>query len=89
MDSDAARSAIREIDSVGPEAIPVLLEALSSEERRPRYYAVFFLSKLGPEGEEALPALRAALDDESDRFRESVERAIASIEGRELENDDE
>jgi HEAT repeat protein len=60
----------------------VLIEALDSEDRRRRYYAVFFLGKLGPVAAEALPALRQALESESQRFREVVQRTIDSIEGK-------
>jgi HEAT repeat protein len=81
-DSDATRTALREIDAVAPEALPVLLEALKGEGRRQRYYAVFFLGKLGPEAKEALPVLEEALQSESGRFRDSLQRAIDAIKGK-------
>jgi HEAT repeat protein len=81
-DSSAARSAIREIDAVGPEALPFLVKGLTSENRRIRYYAVYLLGQLGPEAEEVLPMLRE-VESGSRRFNESIARAIAKIEGRE------
>jgi HEAT repeat protein len=81
QDSEAARSALRDIDRAELDALPVLIAALDSEDRRARFYAAFFLRKLGPAAKEALPSLRRYADDENSRFRESVQEAIESIEG--------
>jgi HEAT repeat protein len=85
-DRDAARAALREIDSVGPEALPVLKAALTNEDRRRRFFAVYLLGKLGPEAKEVLPELRAMqAETESDsRFRTFLESTIAKIEGRDV-----
>jgi hypothetical protein len=80
-DRDAARGALREIDAVGPEALPALIKALEVDDGRVRYYAVFYLGKLGPAAKEALPALRRLTDDDSDRFRGFLDRTIKSIDG--------
>ena len=81
VDRDAARDALRQIDTVGPEAIPVLIKSLESEESRVRFYAVFFLGKLGPEAKEALPALQKLKREDSSRLRRSLEETIKKIEG--------
>jgi HEAT repeat protein len=81
-DSDAARSALREIDAVDPDAVPVLIKALENGEGRVRYYAVFYLGKLGPAAKDALPALqRLSEEDGGFRFRSFLTKTIRSIEG--------
>ncbi len=42
-DRDAARSALREIDDVGPEAVAVLIKELDSGDLRLRYYAAYYI----------------------------------------------
>ena len=69
----------RKIDSVGPDAIPALIKALETEGRG-RFYAVFFLQKLGPQAKEALPALKKLRGGDSGRFRGFLDRAIRAIE---------
>lgn len=81
-DRDAARSALRAIDDAGPEAVPVLVEALDSDDRGQRYYAMFLLGKVGKDARDALPVLRRLLEDtDSDRFRGSIRQTIERIEG--------
>jgi HEAT repeat protein len=82
-DRDAARGALQAIDAVGPEALPTLLEALQVEDSRLRFFAVFYLAKLGPEAKDALPILKTMQDSENRRLRRTLERTIAAIEGRE------
>ena len=60
---------------------PALIEALQSDNRRARFYAAFFLKKLGPDGRPALPILREQLDEADGRSRQSIQEAIDSIEG--------
>ena len=80
-DQDAARGALRAIDDAGPEAIPVLLEGVKSDDRRRRYYAISLLRKIGPPAKEALPALKEILKKNDDRrMRDFVKRAIEGIE---------
>ena len=52
-DVDAARGALRGIDDAGPNAVPVLMEGLESEDRRLRFYAMFLIGKVGPDAKEA------------------------------------
>ncbi|MGI9471382.1 MAG: HEAT repeat domain-containing protein, partial [Rubripirellula sp.] len=81
-DRDAARGALRAIDDAGPEAVPVLVGALESDDRRQRYYAMFLLGKVGPAAKDALPAIRRLLEEtDSDRFRGSIQQTIDRIEG--------
>jgi HEAT repeat protein len=79
-DRDAARGALRQIDTVGPEAVPTLIKALESDDRSRRFFAVFFLGKLGPAAKDALPALKRLQQDDSGRFRGTLEKTIQSIE---------
>ena len=81
LDRESARAALREIDTAGPEALPALIRAIEMEDPRMRYYAVFFLQKLGPDAKEALPALRPLLHGENSRLRSIVQRTIEAIEG--------
>ena len=82
-DSEAARSALREIDDAGPEAIPVLIEGLQSSDRRRQFYAIFLLGKIGPKASEALPVLRKLRDEsDSNRGKEAFSRAIKQIEDK-------
>ena len=86
-DRDWARQALRDIDDAEPAALPILIAALKGEERSARYYAVFFLKKLGPAAKDALPDLRKLAEDDSRRFRDSVQAAIASIEAGDVATD--
>ena len=86
-DRDAARGALREIDDADATAVPILTEALKSEDRRRRFYAISLLRKVGPAAKEALPELqRIAEEDESRRTRDFVKSAIKSIQ-RESDKD--
>jgi HEAT repeat protein len=82
QDRDAARAAVREIDAVDASAVPILIEALESEERFTRFIAIFLLKKLGPQAKDALPALKKLTTGESRRLRESVEETIRAIEAQ-------
>ncbi|MGB0597490.1 MAG: HEAT repeat domain-containing protein [Rubripirellula sp.] len=80
-DRDAARGALRSIDDAGPEAVPLLLEALKSEDRGRRFYSAYLLGKVGADARDALPTLAQLRDaSDSDRFKEMVDRTIKSIE---------
>ncbi|MAI35596.1 MAG: hypothetical protein CMM07_28495 [Rhodopirellula sp.] len=80
-DTDAARGALRGIDSAGPEAVPILIEGLKSTDRRRQFYAIFLLGKVGAEASTALPVLKQLRDDsESVRAKDAFTRAIKQIE---------
>ena len=87
-DSEAARNALRRIDNVGPDAVSFLINALDTDDRRTRFYAVYYLGKIGPAAKDALPALRRLSESDSGRFRGALRRAIQAIEDDE-ESDDE
>ena len=80
QDRDYARAALKEIDAADADAVPVLLEGLKNEDRTLKYYAAFFLKKVGPEGKEALPTLKEMADKESGRFGDAIREAITAIE---------
>ena len=84
-DSDAARQALREINTAGDEAVPLFLEILQDEDagRRTRYYAVYLLRKMGSRAKSALPKLRELAKNTDGKYREYYERAI-----REIQEDD-
>ena len=85
-ESDAARQAIREINTAGDEALPLLMDILKDDStgRRSRYYALYLLRKMGSRAKETLPELRKLREEASGRYREYYDRAI-----REIEEDDE
>jgi HEAT repeat protein len=85
-DRDAARGALRQIDTAGADAVPLLVKALESDENRNRFFAIYLLGQAGPDAKEALPALQKLADSGSaGRFRRTIEDAIRKIEGREEE----
>ena len=85
-DSDAARQAIREINTAGEEAVPLLLEIIQDDDsgRRSKYYAIYLLRKMGSRARSALPVLRRLAEEADGKYVEYYERAI-----REIEEDDE
>lgn len=80
-DVDAAREALKKIDTADEQAIPVLIEGLESPDRRVQFYAVFLLGKIGPAAKDALPELKKLGRDSSPRFREMLSATIKKIEG--------
>ena len=81
VDRDAVRDALRQIETVDKSLLPLMLGALKSEDSSKRYYAIFFLGKLGPDAKEALPELNRLLKEREFRGRGILERTIQSIEG--------
>ena len=79
-DSESARNALRRIDNVEPDIVPFLIAALDTDDRRTRFYAVYYLGKIGPAAKDALPALRSLSEGDSGRFRGALQRAIEAIE---------
>ena len=81
VDTDYARGALRAIDVAGPEAVPVLMAGLESDDQRRRFYAVFLLGKVGPAAKEALPLMKKLSEEaESGRLKDSFKKAIEQIE---------
>lgn len=80
QDRDYARAALKLIDAADADAVPVLLEGLNSEDRMMKYYAAFFLKKVGPAGKEALPTLKEMAQKEDGRFGDALRDAITAIE---------
>ena len=64
---------------------PILIKSLKSDDSRLRFYAVFYLGKLGPEARDALPELNKLVNDESSRFRRFLEKTVGDIKGEEKE----
>ncbi|MCZ6677540.1 MAG: HEAT repeat domain-containing protein [Candidatus Poribacteria bacterium] len=64
---------------IGEPAIPGLIEALSHEEARVRYYAVLVLGWLGEAAKDAAPELISVLADEDDFVRINATLALAQI----------
>lgn len=79
-DRDVARHALREIDTVDAAALPVLLDALESQDRTVQFYGIFFVGKLGHGAKEALPLLKRLSKTDNRRSRDAVNKAIAAIE---------
>lgn len=78
-DADPA-ARIRALDALaeqGKEAVPHLIEAMAKEEAV--YWACLVLSEIGPDAEEAVPALIKVLDDERPGVRREAILALAAI----------
>src|SRR5262249_37917653 len=71
---DTIRSAV---PPAGPKALPVLMEALRDENLAVRREAILALGSLGPEAEEAVPALRKLQQDP--RLRDEATAALKKI----------
>jgi hypothetical protein len=59
-----------------------LIELLKDRDRAVRYYGAVWLGQLGPQAKEAIPHLRALLDDQDEHVGRVVKYALARIEGR-------
>ena len=78
-DQEAARDALRDINSVGVEAVPLLAAALDDPERR--FFAVYLLGRAGKAAQPAVPKLRELRDaEENERFRRLLASTIDRIE---------
>lgn len=79
-DQDFARNALKEIDTADGTAVPVLIDGLKSGDRRRVYYAVFLLTKVGPDAKDALPQLAATRKEtDSGRLRGMIDKAVEAI----------
>jgi HEAT repeat protein len=66
-DPSVVLPALQSLAEVGPDAMPVLLEALSHP--RGRYWACLVLAEMGPKAQAAVPALAKLLTDEDPEVR--------------------
>jgi HEAT repeat protein len=71
---------INELRSIGPDAIPALIQALNDPDVGPRNSACIALGDIGPLAKEALPALQKALNDPEPDVRQFARGAIEKIE---------
>lgn len=65
--------AARELASLGPRAVPALIEALKSDTEGVVGRAARALKQIGPPAKDAVPALIARIDDNKGRSREDAE----------------
>jgi hypothetical protein len=57
-----------------------LIKLLKDDDHRVRYYGAAWLGQIGPDANEAIPHLRALLDDDDEHVRRAAEDALARIE---------
>ena len=57
----------------------VLIDSLNDGDSLTRYLAARTVGKIGPRAESAVPALSAALNDESRRVRDAAKAALEKI----------
>ena len=74
-----AAAAIVRIDSGRADVLPVLINALESDDFGIRCHAAWSTGQLGAVAREALPALRRMLDEEPSSLRRLAHDAIESI----------
>jgi len=91
-DKDIASKAADKLASIGKPAVPALIQALSDEDVHVRYYATSALCDIGSDAKAATPALAKTLllalkdwwkteEDEHEKLRINVDRALKSIGG--------
>jgi hypothetical protein len=68
------------LGKIGQAAVPNLVDLLKSSDKDTRYRAVLALGLVRPAPKEALPAIRALLQDTDGEVREAAATAVASIE---------
>jgi hypothetical protein len=71
-------TAFEESDVCG--MVGALIKLLKDDDHRVRYYAAAWLGQMGPDANEAIPHLRALLEDDDDHVRRAAEDALARIE---------
>ncbi|QEG00415.1 putative lyase [Stieleria maiorica] len=82
-DTNFAKTALRAINTAGPEAVPVLLAGIESNDRRQQYYSLYMLGKVRPRATEAIPILERLLEETDSRgMKRAYEKAIDEISGR-------
>jgi HEAT repeat protein len=65
--------------NIGTDAVPELIKALEGDYGPVREYAAWILGKMGPDAEEAIPALTRALWDKDKRVRGTAQKALQEI----------
>lgn len=86
-DRVAVRTALRAIDTAGPEAVPALLTGAQHDDGAVRFMSVYLLGKVGPEAKDALPVLRELAEKDQSRLKGFLIRTIESIEGKSADGD--
>ena len=76
-DGGASYSTVRALSSIGPPAVPMLIQTLSHSDAAPREGAARALGEMGREADDAVPALVQALKDED--VRAAAEYALQGI----------
>ena len=61
-------------------AVPTFIKLLNDHDPRFRYFGAIWLGQMGPQAKEALPHVRALLDDENEYVRRAAEYALGKIE---------
>lgn len=78
-DTGVRVSSVQAMEKIGPDALPVLLQALASHCRRVRREAVWALGRLGPAAEPAVAPLISALQDRDPKVCQGAARALGLI----------
>ncbi len=73
-------AAARVLTRVGPASVPALRELLNHPLPTVRRWAAIMLGGLGPDADEAVPALSEALSDNDPRVRAAAQEALSAIE---------
>jgi hypothetical protein len=61
-------------------AVPAFIKLLKDDDRSVRYYAAGWLGQMGSAAKDAIPHLRALLEDEDEHVRRVAKEALARIE---------
>jgi HEAT repeat protein len=78
-DKDARWQAARALGYIGPEAVPVLIEALKGQDEGVRFSAAWVLGIIGLEAKTAVPDLIEALKDKDEKIRQYAAEALGRI----------
>jgi HEAT repeat protein len=70
---------------MGKEIVPHMVSLLNDDEWEMRRGGAYMLGKVGPDAEDAVPALTEALNDPNDAVRMKAEEALKKIKGEEGE----
>jgi len=65
--------------SIGAESVPVLVEHLTHQRAEIRRWAATVLGEIGPDANDAIPALMHASSDEDPGVREAARRSLDLI----------
>jgi HEAT repeat protein len=76
-DPEVVNRALDAIASLGPKAVPALIDALEHDDARPKAAAI--LARIGPEAGDAVPALVEAVEEGDDDGRREALFALAAI----------